>query len=194
MKTQNELVLTKKRLVDLEESKSNLATQVQHLKEQLEKFESQTSQNNKQNDLLKEIEQLKSQLRNRSVGSDENNYNGGGANRYSNEIVLTIERYKKEIDHLNDNNQTLKLALKDKEQKEYENRNELNRLQERLIGLERDNNKLKLDLETNVSKHAQFNLEFSMNNSRLKSLEEQLAASELKREELKSDAQETIKL
>jgi len=37
-KTLNELILTKKRLVDLEDSKSHLSSQVQSLKDQLQKF------------------------------------------------------------------------------------------------------------------------------------------------------------
>ena len=43
-KTQADLLQTKKRLAELEESKHGLAAEVQHLKEQLQKFDSASSQ------------------------------------------------------------------------------------------------------------------------------------------------------
>lgn len=189
MKTQNELIFTKKRLAELEESKNGLATQVQSLKEQLTKFEhfnrrNQYDDNNNYNkiNLEKEIESLKAELnKNKSFES-------------TNEVVRTIEKYERQKEYLTENNQALKVLLKEKEMREVQLKNDLKTLQDKNEQMERNNGKLQAELEHTISKLNEISGDSEKYSSYLRACEEQLNLSEKKRDELKQDAQETIKL
>ena len=96
--------MTKKRLADLEESKTGLASQIKSLKDQLGKYESSAQMNRKfieaqeeqkysASKLEKEIENLKVEL----TKSKTHETHG--------EIVRTIEKYEREKDILADHNQ-----------------------------------------------------------------------------------------
>lgn len=95
--------MAKRRLAELQESKLTLSEQVKRLREQLENVESNsTSSARHQVDLAREIEQLKRQLQVSQQSQIWSNH--------SNEIDLSIERYKKEIHNLNEANQVAKYA------------------------------------------------------------------------------------
>ena len=112
-KAQNELLETKKRLADLEESKHGLANEVQHLKDQLNKFDSTSQFSIRNNESLniplrleKEIEHLRLELA-RSKEPKETNHQ-------SVDVLRAIEKYEKQKDFLADHNQALKVLLKEK--------------------------------------------------------------------------------
>ena len=96
-------MLTKKRLADLEDSKSNLSSQVLSLKDQLQKFEQEQQFQLQQRKYAKEetstckcnieIQNLKAEV-SRSRSSDS-----------SGEIFRTIEKYERQKDFLTENNQ-----------------------------------------------------------------------------------------
>jgi len=77
----------------------------------------------------------------------------------------------------------LKSLLKDRDSKEWEQKMEIKSLQDRLVRIENENAKLN-----------QISIESLTSTSRLRLIEEELEQSQRKREELKQDAEETIKL
>jgi chromosome segregation ATPase len=189
-KTLNELILTKKRLVDLEDSKINLSSQVQTLKDQLQKFEQeqkfqQLQRTKEDTSTCKcniEIQHLKAEV-SRSKSSDT-----------SGEIFRTIEKYERQKDVLTESNQALKLSLKDKELQETQHLDEIKTLKEKVQTLEKTNFKLQSDFEMLTNKFNDGNAELDKYANYLSTCQEQFNLSEQKREELKQDAQETIKL
>ena len=182
--------MTKKRLADLEDSKSNLSSQVQSLKEQLQKFEHEQQFQRKysKEDATStckcniEIQNLKAEV-SRSKSSDS-----------SGEIFRTIEKYERQKDFLTENNQSLKLALKEKELQETQHLEEIKSLREKNQGLEKANFKLQNDHEMLTNKLNDANSETEKYANYVRSCQDEFNLSEQKREELKQDAQETIKL
>ena len=88
----------------------------------------------------------------------------------------------------------LKLALKDKELQETQHLEEIKNLKEKNQQFEKANFKLQTDLEMLSNKYNDIGAESEKYAEYLRSCQEQLGLSEQKREELKQDAQETIKL
>ena len=71
---------------------------------------------------------------------------------------------------------------------------EFRTLKDKQCLLERSNQKLQFDLDAALIKISEMNTESEKYNTYLRACEEQLNLSEKKRDELKQDAQETIKL
>ena len=67
-------------------------------------------------------------------------------------------------------------------------------LKEKQCILEKSNQKLQFDLDAALGKINEMNMESEKYNSYLRACEEQLNLSEKKRDELKQEAQDTIKL
>ncbi len=182
------MIQTKKRLADLEESKHGLANEVQHLKDQLNKFDSgsQFSVKNEcfniPNRLEKEIENLKAELT-RSKPQETHN-----------EVIKAIDKYEKQNDILADHNQALKVLLKEKEKHEQQFQTEIQILKEKNSSLELNNCKLQSEMDNLIVKYNDSNNELEKYMNFLRTSEDQYNNSEKKREELKLDAQETIKL
>jgi len=206
----NELMMTKKRLLDLEESKNALTNQVKTLRDQLSKFESNngsnTTSNNTHhackchiNEYLKDFKDLNNksqQVQHLQPQSQQQNQQQQQVNDMmsTGEVVRTIEKYERQKDYLQEHNQSLKLLLKEKEMRETQLIQENRNMKESRDHLERENVKLKMDIE-----QVEFKLSESQSDSDkycayVRKLEEQLSLSEKKRDELKQDAQETIKL
>jgi chromosome segregation ATPase len=215
-KAQAELLQAKKRLHELEESKHGLATEVQFLKEQLNKFDSasQCSIRQPHNDisnvhvaipihnmptmqnvphcLIKEIEFLKAELARATTAV------GCGpkpvACDSSADVLKAIEKYEKQKDVLADHNQALKVLLKEKEKAEGQLQAEVQTLKDKNNQLEVGNCKLQADLDNLYLRFNELSNECEKYVGYLRSTEDQLSLSEKKRDELKTDAQETIKL
>lgn len=167
--------MTKQRIADLEDSKNSLSQQVQRLKDQLEKFESSqftsvASQHQHQqqpmNMISKELEILREQI------------NKNKAMETASEVVQTIEKYKKEIDHLNDTNQNLKLSLKEKDLEDKELKIELKCLKDKNFELDKENQSLRSDLDLTLQKLNELAFETNQNVNQLNTFEEQLNFSE----------------
>ncbi len=174
----------------MEDSKSQLSSQVQSLKDQLQKFEQeqkfqQMQRTKEDTSTCKcniEIQNLKAEV-SRSKSSDS-----------SGEIFRTIEKYERQKDVLTESNQALKLSLKDKELQETQHLEEIKLLKEKVQSFEKSNFKLQSDIEMLSNKFNDANGELDKYAEYLRTCQEQLNLSEQKREELKQDAQETIKL
>jgi hypothetical protein len=203
-KTHKELLATKKRLNELEESKMDLVTQVKCLKDQLGKLETnqqhhhqqqqqqQSSQiKTKQDDdrtdyyhkLEREIEYLKLELT-KSKQNEKKSENYENNNNNNNN----------KSDYLSDHNHALKVLLKEKEIQYIHLNDEIRTLKEKDILLEKTNQKLQIDLDLALAKLTEMNQETDKYSSYLRACEEQINLSEKKRDDLKQDAQETIKL
>jgi hypothetical protein len=184
MKALNELSLAKRRLNDLEESKTGLALEVKNLKEQLSSFQSTHSiqihnpSNNCPNCRCSSSNNMVKDLNNQWNTDNQTNSN----NRY-------------DRDFFNDtNNHAVKIILKEKETRESQLQTEIKILQEKFNESEKDKDKIK-----NEFNECNLRLKDTLNESEkcaryLRSCEEQLDMSEKKREELIYEAQETIKL
>lgn len=208
-KVQSEMVQTKKRLQELEESKHGLAAEVQHLKDQLHRFDSPSSQfsavgctganKNANEPLRQEIEMLKSELaRQRTSEHIPVHHHHVRAPScvpdQSLEVIKTIEKYEKQKDFFQDHNQALKVLLKEKEKAEQHMAQDVQILKEKNSVLELNNCKLQSELDSLFNKYNEMNSEAEKYANYLRSTEDQLSLSEKKRDELKVDAQETIKL
>lgn len=86
------------------------------------------------------------------------------------------------------------MLLKEKESQYYIINDELRNIREKNCLLEKSNQKLQLDLESALTKLSKMTYDSEKYNSYLRACEEQVNLSEKKREELKLEAQETIKL
>lgn len=204
-KAQNELVMTKQRIADLEDSKNNLTQQVQRLREQLEKFE-----NTQFNPISVNDRMYLNQPTQHPVQHPSNTHQIPQQHlapplqqqqqqpsipvQLNSDVTSLIDKYRKEIDQLNDNIQTLKMTLKDKELEEKEKNHETKSLKDKNSELDRENQILKNDLEIALQKLNELAYETSQAANQLNLFEEKLTISEKKRDELKQDAQETIKL
>lgn len=210
-KAQNEMLQTKKRLQELEESKHGLAAEVQHLKDQLHRFDSPSSQfsasagctgtnKNVNEPLRQEIEMLKSELARQRTAESHVPIHHHHVPRppcvpdQSLEVIKTIEKYEKQKDFFQDHNQALKVLLKEKEKTEHQQAQELQILKEKNSVLELNNCKLQSEMDNLFNKYNEINAEAEKYANYLRSTEDQLSLSEKKRDELKVDAQETIKL
>lgn len=182
------MIQTKKRLADLEESKHGLVNEVQHLKDQLNKFDSASQFSvkneclNNPNRLEKEIENLKAELA-RTKPQEA-----------STDVIKAIDKYERQNDILADHNQALKVLLKEKEKHEQQYHNEIQILKEKNSSLELNNCKLQSEMDNLFVKYNDTNNELEKYMNFLRTSEDQYNISEKKREELKLDAQETIKL
>ena len=104
--TYNELILTKRNLAEVEESKMDLARQVQQLKEQIAKYEHSNgggysssigsfgSKCSNQNPMEKELEYLRTELMKSKLNSES-----------SGEMARTLEKYERQKDYLTEHNQ-----------------------------------------------------------------------------------------
>lgn len=203
-KTLQELHQTKKRLVDLEDSKQSLSSQVLLLKDQLSKFEQEQQFQKQQKRFLNqedtamsckchiEIANLKAEIqgvaRRSSSASGDNHHNS------TSEIFRTIEKYERQKDMLSDTNQSLKLTLKDKELEAVQHLEEIKALRDKNQDVEKNNFRLQSDLDMLSSKFMNVNTEQDKYAEYMRSAQEQFNMSEQKREDLKQDAQETIRL
>ncbi|RNA38428.1 hypothetical protein BpHYR1_023328 [Brachionus plicatilis] len=190
-KAQNELVVTRQKIADLEESKNSLSQQVLRLKEQLEKFESaqQSPIDSKaiplqiHQTISRELESFREKLEKSSQKSTE-----------PNETITVINMYKSEIEKLNETIQGLRKSLKDKDLQEFEYKHDNKTLTEKNSELEKSNSSLRNDLDLAIQKMNELVYEQSQNISQLRLYEDELGISEKKRDELRQEAQETIKL
>ncbi len=110
------------------------------------------------------------------------------------EVIKTIEKYEKQKDFFQDHNQALKVLLKEREKAEQQLTQELQILKEKNSVLELNNCKLQGEMDNLFNKYNEINGEAEKYANYLRSAEDQLSISEKKRDELKVDAQETIKL
>ncbi len=212
-KAQTELLQAKRRLQELEESKHSLATEVQFLKEQLNKFDSTSHCNIRQANtdvngvhiampvntmqnipqcLIKEIEFLKEELA--RATSTINSKSKSVVCENSTDVLKAIEKYEKQKDVIADHNQALKVLLKEKEKVEGQLQAEVIALKDRNNQLEVGNFKLQADMDSLYARFNDLSNECEKYMGYLRTTEEQLNLSEKKRDELKIDAQETIKL
>ncbi|CAF1116214.1 unnamed protein product, partial [Brachionus calyciflorus] len=185
--------MTKQKIADLEDSKNNLSNQVQRLKEQLEKFESSqqvpaemTTRNiplQIHQTISKELESFREKFLEKNRSSSE-----------SNEVISVVAMYKNEIEKLNDTIQNLKINLKDKEIQEKDLKNDVKNLNDKTLELDRNNQTLRNDLELAIQKINELVYEQTQNVNQLRLYEDEFGLMEKKRNELKVDAQETIKL
>ena len=108
-KTLAELVQTKKRLADLEESKMNLSTQVISLKEQLNKFEQEQhmQQQLQQRKLAQEDTKCNCNVEIQNLKAEVARSKSGGGGDSSGEIVRALEKYERQKDALTENNQVV---------------------------------------------------------------------------------------
>ena len=90
--------------------------------------------------------------------------------------------------------QALKVLLKEKEKQEVQLVNEIQVLKEKNANHEINNRKLQTEIDSVLLKFNELSNDSEKYVSYLRSTEEQLNISEKKREDLKVDAQETIKL
>lgn len=88
----------------------------------------------------------------------------------------------------------MKLLLKEKESQYFNLNDELRALKDKHSLVEKSNQKLQLDLENAINKLNEMSNESDKYTNYLRACEEQFNMSEKKREDLKQDAQETIKL
>lgn len=200
-KVENELLITKQRLLEIEESKTSLSSQVQQLRDQLNKFENNNIQShnigrhlpscgvNKGSDksckccIEKEIESLKHEIHKSKYNVDS-----------PNEVVRAIEKYEKQKEILADHNQSLRKLVEEKEAHENQLNLELKMIFDKNDKLDKHNSKLQMDLEMALAKLQEITQEAEKYANALRNAEEQLNISEFKRNELKQDAQETVKL
>jgi len=196
-KVQNELQDTKQRLNEIEDSKHSLSTQVQQLRDQLMKYESGTKNASHYSGCIseiggknngckccieKEIETLKADIK--KTKEQES----------ASEIMRALEKYEKQKDSLSEHNQALKKLLGEKENREHQLAVEVKLLHEKNDHLEKHGSKVQIDLELALAKLQEITQEAEKYANALRSVEEQLHLSEMKRNELKMDAQETVKL
>jgi chromosome segregation ATPase len=209
-------MMTKKRLLDLEESKNALTNQVKTLRDQLSKFESNnnsntTSNNNHHhhackcqlneylndfkefNNKTQQVQHLQSQPQQQQQKHQQQQQQVNDL-MSTGEVVRTIEKYERQKDYLQEHNQSLKLLLKEKEMRETQLIQENRNMKENRDQLERENVKLKMDIEQVEFKLSESQSDADKYCAYVRKIEEQLSLSEKKRDELKQDAQETIKL
>lgn len=232
----NDLTTTKKRLLEVQESKEDLAREVQKLKEQLNRIECTSSNqfppppqpttttssmasssstststsgtcssmmgNNYQKShsmsLEKEIEHLKAELNRNKPSTTTTIAHEMLATPHfahnNSDVLRTIEKYERQKDYLSEHNQALKILLKEKELNELQMKSEIKALRERYESVEMSIGKLKSDLDIAMAKVHEANMESERYALSYHTVEEQLNLSEKKRDELKTEAQETIKL
>lgn len=184
----NELILTKQKIVDLEQSKNSLSQQVAKLKQQLEKVES-TTQPFDTNAIPLQIHQtISRELENLCEKLEKQK------STESNENISVVKMYKNEIEKLNETVQSLRMNLKDKEIQEVQYRHDNKTLKEKIADLEKSNTGLRNDLDVAVQKINELVYEQTQNINQLRLYEDELGISEKKRDELRHEAQETIKL
>jgi chromosome segregation ATPase len=212
----NELMMTKKRLLDLEESKNALTNQVKTLRDQLSKFENNNNSNLNSNnnhhackchtnEYLNDFKEFNNKAQQVQHLQPQHQHNKQQQQQLqeqqqvndlmsTGEVVRTIEKYERQKDYLQEHNQSLKLLLKEKEMRETQLIQENRNMKESRDQLERENVKLKMDIEQVEFKLSESQSDADKYCTYVRKLEEQLSLSEKKREELKQDAQETIKL
>lgn len=185
------MILTKRKIADLEESKNSLSQQVMKLKDQLEKFESAQISPKESKAIPLQIHQtISRELENFCEKLEKSAHK----NAESTETISLVNMYKTEIEKLNDTIQNLRMSLKDKELQELEYRHDNKTMTEKIAELEKSNSSLRNDLDLAIQKMNELVYEQSQNISQLRLYEDELGVSEKKRDELRHEAQDTIKL
>lgn len=160
------------------------------LKEQLEKIES-TKNPFDTNAIPLQIHQtISREMESLCEKLEKSTHKNGEAS----EVASVINTYKNEIEKLNETVQNLRVNLKDKEIQEVQLRHDNKTLSEKITDLEKCNSGLRNDLDMAIQKINELVYEQTQNLSQCRLYEDELGVSEKKRDELRQEAQETIKL